>query len=101
LVPIIGTNTQDVDGNYHPMGQYLGPTNVKQFFEKNETDFYGELITFSERRHIHISSGVPKVTGDSVISTSDPNDFFFQIDHIDLQIILGLKFMKYVYWKIH
>ena len=51
---------------------------LNNFSKKIEADFYGELITFSERRHIHISSGVPKVTGYSVISTSDPNDFFFK-----------------------
>jgi hypothetical protein len=75
LFPIIGTNVQDVDGNYYPMGAYLGPTNVKQFAEK--ADFYGELSTTTEGRHIHISSTtVPKVTGASVIATANPNDFF-------------------------
>lgn len=76
LFPIIGTNVVDVDGNYYPMGSYLGPTNVKQFTPKNEADFYGDLTTLTEGRHIHISSGVPKVTGESVFATSDPNDFF-------------------------
>jgi hypothetical protein len=76
LFPIIGTNVQDIDGNYHPMGAYLGPTNVKQFAPKNDADFYGDLTTLTQGRHIHISSGVPKVTGESVIATSDPNDSF-------------------------
>lgn len=76
LVPIIGSNNVDIDGYYQPMGKYLGPTNVKYQAEDHEADFYGELTTLTEGRHIHITNGVPKVTGEAVIATADPQDFY-------------------------